>query len=269
MGFTVTHNHQISYKVDGELRPDEVDILNRLIESNQKLADALNAAQNKENVPELKDPKQKGGLSILQRTNLATPVRLPLGASRCSGNFSPSPTSIITSSAWQPKLADSLVRRETSPSVLVRSSSLAPTDAPSTSLGQEGSNHFENDATDAMSTICVANFVAGSQHPEEDAQELCLQVECPPGNLQSVCVKVHTRVADLRHQLGRMTRIPANQQEISYKDPQSLRNCHNNGRSRNRNRELLTDWATLEDVSIATHVVCSRKREVRADIDVL
>lgn len=92
MGFTVVHNHTVTYQIDGELRSDEVDHLNRLIAAHQELADALNAAQNKENVPVPKDPMQCGGLSVLRKSSLVTPAKAPLGLQECAGNASYSPT---------------------------------------------------------------------------------------------------------------------------------------------------------------------------------
>jgi hypothetical protein len=240
MGFTVVHNHTVTYQIDGELRPDEVDRLNGLIAAHQELADALNAAQNKENVPVPKDPMQCGGLCVSRKSSLVTPAKAPLGLQGCAGNASYSPTSIDTTPLPLPlpKLISSLPSREILPSVLVRSSSLAPTDEPSQLMGHhENHSQFGDEATDTMSTTCVADSEICSRISPE-SRNLCLRIGTAPTTFQPVWVKRHITIADLRLQIKGLTGIPPYEQVLLWADPKTL-----------RNQELKCDGQTVEAVS--------------------
>lgn len=239
MGFTVTHHHSVTYTVDGELRPDEVDLLNRTLATQQTLADALNAVQNKENVLESKGTSHCGGLAILQKTRLVTPAKVPLGCTTPVHIASNSPTSIATSPSQPTKHMVSLPPNEISPSLLVRSSSLAPTDAPSLFPDHyDTRSQCSGQATDTLSTTCVADSEACSRRNLPEAADICLGIELSSGAPLPMWANENTSLAELRRMVQTMTRIPTREQVIIAA-----------GTGTSGSRELFLDFVGLKAVS--------------------
>lgn len=102
----------------------------------------------------------------------------------------------------------SFTRRELLPSLLVRSSSIAPTDIPRSGVERYDSRSQPGDHnTDAMSTICVAGSEVYAAPISTASKKICLQLVGPCASLRPIWVRENVTVAEFRQRVKSLTRI--------------------------------------------------------------